>query len=81
MAGSEQPRDTQPAGDPPDEDVSPPEPSLPPDAPEADVLEQAQPWGTEDREPGGSIPPDASEADVLDQRRPAGLEDEDRDGG
>ena len=50
---------------------------IPPDAPEADALEQAQ-WPDEEEpvEPS-EIPVDAPEADVLDQQRPSPLDDED----
>lgn len=53
---------------------------IPPDAPEADVQEQARDW----TEPGDDdkitdVPIDAPEADVLDQHRPADLDDEDRE--
>ena len=51
---------------------------IPPDAPEADALEQARQW-TDDEEAvePSEIPVDAPEADVLDQQRPSPLDDED----
>lgn len=55
---------------------------LPPDAPEADALEQERTWT--DDEPNDverpKMPPDAPEADVLEQSRPAALDDEEHEG-
>ena len=54
---------------------------LPPDAPEADALEQERGWT--DDEPEATqrpkLPPDAPEGDALDQARPADLDDEEHD--
>ena len=50
---------------------------IPPDAPEADVLEQARGWSDEEPAEAPEIPGDAPEADVLDQRRPSPLDEED----
>ena len=50
---------------------------IPPDAPEADVLEQAREWSDEEPAEAPEIPGDAPEADVLDQRRPSPLDEED----
>ena len=49
---------------------------IPPDAPEADVLEQAREWSDEGPVEPPEIPGDAPEADVLDQQRPSPLDDE-----
>ena len=48
---------------------------LPPEASEADALEQARPQAA----PNGDLqlPPDVPEADALDQERPADVEDDD----
>ena len=51
---------------------------IPPDAPEADVLEQAREWSDEGPVEPPEIPGDAPEADVLDQQRPSPLDDEGR---
>jgi hypothetical protein len=51
---------------------------IPPDAPEADALEQADQWpDDEELVETPEIPGDAPEADVLDQQRPSPLDDED----
>jgi hypothetical protein len=52
-------------------------PKIPPDAPEADVLEQAREWSDEEPADAPEIPSDAPEADVLDQQRSSPLDDED----
>lgn len=49
---------------------------IPPDAPEADVQEQARPWADEEPDETPKIPLDAPEADVLDQQRSSDLDDE-----
>jgi hypothetical protein len=54
-------------------------PKLPDDAPEADVLEQSQPWGNEGVEDRPRIPDDAPEADVLEQSQPTDYDEEGRD--
>ena len=50
---------------------------IPPDAPEADALEQAREWSDEEPAEALEIPGDAPEADVLDQQRPSPLDEED----
>jgi len=50
---------------------------IPPDAPEADALEQAREWSDEEPAEEPEIPGDAPEADVLDQQRPSPLDEED----
>ena len=50
---------------------------MPPDAPEADALEQAPEWLDDEPLETREIPGDAPEADVLDQQRPSPLDDED----
>jgi hypothetical protein len=50
---------------------------IPPDAPEADALEQARDWSDEEDIETPEIPGDAPEADVLDQQRPSPLDEED----
>jgi hypothetical protein len=50
---------------------------IPPDAPEADALEQAREWSDEEDVETREIPGDAPEADVLDQQRPSPLDEED----
>jgi hypothetical protein len=50
---------------------------IPPDVPEADVLEQARGWSDEEPAEAPEIPGDAPEADVLDQQRPSPLDEED----
>lgn len=53
---------------------------IPADAPEADALEQARPWGDDEEEDlPDSIAPDEPEADALDQARRADLGDEDEE--
>jgi hypothetical protein len=52
---------------------------IPPDAPEADALEQAREWSDEEPAETLEIPGDAPEADVLDQQRPSPLDEEDRE--
>ncbi len=49
---------------------------LPPDANEADALEQARPLAEAPDGPR-NVPPDVPEADALDQERPAGAEEDD----
>lgn len=53
--------------------------TLPPDAPEADALDQARDWAADaDRRELGAPPIDVPEADFLEQQEPAGLEEEER---
>jgi hypothetical protein len=50
---------------------------VPPDAPEADVLEQAREWEDDEIERPRRVPIDAPEADVLEQSLPADLDEDD----
>lgn len=53
---------------------------MPADAPEADALEQARPWGDDEEEDlPESIAPDEPEADALDQARSVELGDDDEE--
>jgi hypothetical protein len=64
----------------PDEPDAPPRIppiEIPPDTPEADVLEQHQPVGIdEDDDDVRELPPDVPEADALDQLRSVTFDDE-----
>lgn len=62
------------------EDRTGPAADIPPDAPEADALEQALPWAPEEEQgTPADIPPDVPEADALDQARDADLGDDDEE--
>lgn len=53
---------------------------VPPDAPEADALEQARPWaGDDENDLPGSLPEDAAEGDALDQERKVELGDDEEE--
>lgn len=63
------------------EEATDPAITVPPDAPEADALEQALPWASEDQdeELPASLPEDAAEGDALDQARKVELGDDDEE--
>jgi hypothetical protein len=62
----------------PDDERRRTDPTVPFDAPEADVLEQSQPWGDEGVADRPRIPDDAPEADVLEQSQPTEYDEERR---
>lgn len=53
---------------------------IPPDAPEADALEQATPWAPEEEQDlPAAVPDDVPEGDALDQARDVNLGDDDEE--
>jgi hypothetical protein len=73
-----EPADPDNGRTPSDEEERPTDPAVPFDAPEADVLEQARPWGDEGVDDRPKIPDDAPEADVLEQSQSIDYDDRDR---